>query len=228
MDCEEYREALSARLDDEEGPEVAEQSTDLHLDFCADCARWYENAALITRRTRTTAAATWPDVSAAVLSRLPPARHPGAGRRVALAAVGALLGTSALVSLTAQGGGHAAAAYETGAWHLALGVAFGVVAARRAAPGALIPLLGTFVAVLSWGHVADLLSGRWSLAGALPHLLAATGLVLVVLLGGTRPARRWPAPPATTAGRIRDTPEPDISANGPQSAIRFTKPARSA
>jgi hypothetical protein len=70
VDCEEYREALSAHLDDEEGPDDARHRADLHLEHCADCALWYDNAALITRRTRTTVAVTWPDVADAVLAQM--------------------------------------------------------------------------------------------------------------------------------------------------------------
>lgn len=74
VDCEEYREALSARLDGEEGPDDARHPADLHLEHCADCALWYDNAALITRRTRTMAAVTWPDVADAVLAQVPDGR----------------------------------------------------------------------------------------------------------------------------------------------------------
>ncbi len=215
VDCEEYREALSARLDDEEGPEDARLPADLHLEHCADCATWYDNAAFITRRTRTTAAVAWPDVADAVLARVPAGTSVTSTRlRAALAAVGAAQGTAAVFSL-ADGG-----AYETAAWQLALSVAFCAVAARRAPPAGLVPLLATFVGVLSWAH----LTGAGS--GVLSYLLSAAGLVLVVLLGRMPPVRRTPVPPASAAAQVReaeDRPEDRMPL-----AIPLTKPTKAA
>jgi predicted anti-sigma-YlaC factor YlaD len=71
VDCEDFREALSARLDNEEDANDARQPIDTHLARCEDCAFWYDTAALITRRARTTATVVWPDVSDAVLARVP-------------------------------------------------------------------------------------------------------------------------------------------------------------
>lgn len=71
VDCEDVREALSARLDNEENADDARQPIDTHLAGCEACRLWYDTAALITRRARATAAVVWPDVSDAVLARLP-------------------------------------------------------------------------------------------------------------------------------------------------------------
>jgi hypothetical protein len=196
VDCERYREALSARLDDEEGPEDARQPTDLHLEHCADCARWYDNAALITRRTRTTAAVAWPDVTDAVLARVPADPSVSSSRlRTALGAVGAAQGVSALYALASGGG------YPTAAWQLALAASFGAVALRRVPPAALVPLLGTFTGVLSWGYVAGTVDG--GTAGMLSYLLSVAGLVLVVLLGRMPPPRRGPVPPSGASAWVR-------------------------
>jgi hypothetical protein len=73
VDCEDFRDALSARLDGEEGAADARRPVDAHLARCEDCACWYDAAAEITRRVRTTAAVVWPDVSDAVLARVRPA-----------------------------------------------------------------------------------------------------------------------------------------------------------
>jgi predicted anti-sigma-YlaC factor YlaD len=217
VDCEEYREALSARLDDEEGPDDARHPADLHLDHCADCALWYDNAALITRRTRTTAAVAWPDVADAVLARVPDGASPTADRlRVALGAVGAAHGVTGLFSLTGNGD------YQTAAWQLALAVAFGAVAARRTQPAGLVPLLGTFVGVLTWGFMID------NAGGALSILLSATGLVLVVLLGRVPPLRRGPVPPAGASVRVRRPRANDDPADGMRPAIRGIVPTKAA
>ncbi|MFI7676008.1 hypothetical protein [Actinophytocola sp. NPDC049390] len=215
VDCEEYREALSARLDDEEGPQDARLPADRHLEHCADCATWYDNAAFITRRTRTTAAVAWPDVTDAVLARVPAGGSATSTRlRAALGAVGAAQGTAALFSFADTG------AYENAAWHLGLAVAFCAVAARRSPPAGLVPLLATFVGVLSWGHLAGHASG------VLSYLLSAAGLVLVVLLDRRTPVRRAPVPPTGAAARTRDTD--DSPADRMRLAIPLTKPTKAA
>jgi predicted anti-sigma-YlaC factor YlaD len=217
VDCEEYREALSARLDDEQAPEDARLPADRHLEDCADCALWYDNAAFITRRTRTTAAVSWPDVADAVLARMPASTMTTAGRlRVALGVVGAAQGTSALLSLTGTSS-PAGGAFETGAWQLALAVAFCAVAVRRAPPAGLVPLLATFVGVLSWGHLAG------DLTTTLPYLLSVAGLVLVLLLGRMPPLRRGPIRPSIGSAQQNHSPE-DRAHLG----ISLTKPTKAA
>lgn len=195
MDCEDFREALSARLDDEEGVGDTDQPTDAHLEYCADCAFWYDAAVLITRRTRTSAVVAWPDVADAVLARVPPGGdRPWSTVRVALGAVGVTLCATGLATLATLPG----TGYETGAWQLALGVTLGTVAVRRTPSAVLLPLLGTLVLLLAWGQV----SGRHP-TGFVSLALAAAGLVLVALLGRMPPVRRNPTTPKPAANRLR-------------------------
>lgn len=192
VDCEDFREALSARLDNEEDVGDARQPIDTHLAYCGDCAFWYDTAALISRRARTTAAVVWPDVSEAVLTRLP-----ASGNRVrplvrlALGAVGAFQCADGLVTLTTPHGD------ETGAWHIALGVTLGVVAVRRTPAAALIPLLGTLVAILAWGQIAGV-----TFSGITSLILATAGLGLVLLLGRMQPEPPRPLPPEAVANLV--------------------------
>jgi predicted anti-sigma-YlaC factor YlaD len=216
VDCEDFREALSARLDDEEGG--GDTPADAHLEFCADCAFWYDAAALITRRTRTSAVVAWPDVADAVLSRVPPGGdRPWSRVRLALGAVGVLqCGTGLLTLVTLPGTG-----YETGAWQLALGVTLGTVAVRRTPSAALLPLLGTLVLLLALGQVSGLHpTGLVSLA------LAAAGLVLVALLSRMPPVRGNPTTPKPAANRLRrsSTETGDVT----HITNRMTKSAKSA
>jgi predicted anti-sigma-YlaC factor YlaD len=229
VDCEQYREALSARLDDEECAEDAEQQADRHVEHCVECALWYDTAALITRRTRTTAAVAWPDVADAVLARVPlEADRRFTRLRIALGVVGALQGTAALVALTGFGQDASPAGYETVAWRLALGVAFGAVAARRTPPAALVPLLGTLVAVLSWGHLTELIHGAPSLSSGLAHIVAIVGFVLVVLLRRMPPVHRGPTPPASGENRLARPATSDESDIAPTLAIKLTRYTKSA
>ncbi|GAA1748654.1 zf-HC2 domain-containing protein [Luedemannella helvata] len=84
MGCEDFREALSARLDGEAEP-VGAAVTDAHLAGCPDCAAWYDAAAGVTRLARLRVAEPEPVLSAtalaAVLDAVPP---PSRGKRLRL------------------------------------------------------------------------------------------------------------------------------------------------
>jgi predicted anti-sigma-YlaC factor YlaD len=218
VDCEDFREALSARLDNEEGAGDGDHPTDAHLEFCADCRYWYDAAALITRRTRTSAVVAWPDVSDAVLARVPPgADRPWSTTRLALGGIGVLQCATGLVMLATQAG----AGFETGAWQLGLGVTVGAVAAKRLPARTLLPLLGTLVAVLAWGQVSNGLHST----GIASLVLATAALVLVVLLVRVPAIDRDPAPPKSAANRLR---RPDDNDDQDELTITVTRSAKSA
>jgi hypothetical protein len=203
VDCGDFREALSARLDNEDcGP------VDAHLESCADCAYWFDAAALITRRTRTSAVVAWPDVADAVLARVPPDRT--LPLRLALGGVGVLLCATALMTLVSG-------VYEAGAWQFAAGVSLVVVPARRWSALALVPLLGVLVAVLSWGQATTGLSPT----GVASLTLAAAALALAVLLARVPAPDRPPAGPKPAANRV--TP-----VNGAVVTIDIARPAKTA
>jgi predicted anti-sigma-YlaC factor YlaD len=211
---------------------------DRHLAGCADCRRWREAAAEVTRRARLAPAPRVPDVTTAVLDALPaPARRRwvGAGLRLALLAVGAGQLAVALPALTRGTAAVSAASphltHETAAWNLGLAACFVVVAARpRLAAGAL-PFLLPFTAVLVSVTVRDLGAGHVHVERAGAHLLLVAGAVLVGLLAlrgrtargpaGTRPIRGsapWPAfPGGRSAARPGAGPVP-LRAVGPAAA----------
>ncbi|MGH3788041.1 MAG: zf-HC2 domain-containing protein [Pseudonocardiaceae bacterium] len=66
MDCTACREALSARLDGEEG-EAERPAIDAHLAICAACRRFADDAARVTRLVRTTVATQEPDITLKLL-----------------------------------------------------------------------------------------------------------------------------------------------------------------
>jgi predicted anti-sigma-YlaC factor YlaD len=174
---------------------------DEHLDECARCRGWAEAAAEVTRRARLAPAELAPDVTGAVLDRLPlrdrsrrragwrgtDGRH-GAetGIRWLLSGVGAgqlALGLSAL-----DPGGHGMGmdmgmpvhlTHETSAWNLALAACFVAVAALpRLAAGAL-PFLLSFTVLLGSVTIHDLRAGHVPADRAVDHLLLLVGAVLV-------------------------------------------------
>jgi predicted anti-sigma-YlaC factor YlaD len=196
---------------------------DEHLASCADCRSWSEAAAEVTRRARLTLAPPVPDVTAAVLDRLPAAPVPR-GRlradvvlRLTLLVVGAgqlAVSLPAFAGVGLAGAGHLA--NETGAWNLALAACFLVVAARPGLAAGSLPFLLPFTAVLSWVTLSDLAAGHVHTGRAIAHLLLVGGALLIsaLALGNraprTGPARwrlpRWPA--SGSRGRTAPTDRP--------------------
>jgi predicted anti-sigma-YlaC factor YlaD len=70
MRCEQCREALSARLDGEEPPEPR-AAPDAHLQECAECRRWLDAAARLTRLARMSVVTTVPEIGDEVLAAIP-------------------------------------------------------------------------------------------------------------------------------------------------------------
>jgi predicted anti-sigma-YlaC factor YlaD len=214
MQCPAYREAISARLDGEPSA-VPPHALEEHLETCVSCASWEDAAALVTRRARLAPAPAVPDLTAAVLAALPRelpgaaaaarARLTGTGLRLGLLALGVAQACIAWPSLASGAGAMSAPvhmAHETGAWNLALAVAFlAVAAAPRLAAGAL-PFLGTFAALLTAVTVGDLAAGHVQPDRAVAHLLLLAGVVLVATVAWRGRRRRTRTAPAPVRGRV--------------------------
>lgn len=191
MQCQSFREAISARLDGEPLGMPARELDD-HLAACPGCAGWDDDAARVTRRARLAAAPPVPDLTAAVLSALPRelpgaavdarSRLTDAAIRLLLLAVAVAQAGLAWPALVSGAGAMSAPvhmAHETGAWNLAVAAAFAAVAAGpRLAAGAL-PFLGSFAALLLPVTVADLSAGHVHIDRAVAHLLILIGVALV-------------------------------------------------
>jgi predicted anti-sigma-YlaC factor YlaD len=205
VSCEQYREALSARLDGEdEGP--AGQRLAGHLASCPGCAEWYASAQRVTRLVRVAPAEPVPDLSAAVLAAAGPARRRLRSGELLLRAA---LGAVALAQLVLAGPsllGHDAVmqsmhgAHEYGTWNAALAVALGWVAARPRHAAGLLPLLTAFSVGLLVASVADLADGSVPVGRVATHLLIGVGLGLVAALTWVR---RAPRPLDGQGGRRR-------------------------
>ena len=70
MDCETWREVVSADLDGEATP-AESAAVEEHLAGCAACRRWADRAAVVTRRARTRPAEAAPDLVGIVLGVSP-------------------------------------------------------------------------------------------------------------------------------------------------------------
>ncbi|PSK67991.1 hypothetical protein B0E53_00066 [Micromonospora sp. MH33] len=202
MGCEQWREVLSAQLDGE--ATAAEQAgADAHLDECAGCRAWLDQAAAVTRRARLTVTAPGPDLADAVLAALPapaPSRR-GLRERVVLTLRGllGLLGALQLVLGLAQVGRGPAGEHdhsgvlatghlwhESAAWNVAVGAGFLFVAARRTRPTGLVPMLSAFVGTLVLLSVNDLLTGRVETPRLVSHGFLLAGYAIVVALSWPR------------------------------------------
>ena len=189
MSCARYREAASARLD---GEPLGLSATALehHLAGCPDCAGWLSAAERAGRGLRISGS-TPPDLSERILRQVVlPAARLNRRRwlvRAGLAVLGFVQWALALPALFGQNpamqpamGVHAA--HESAAWNLAMGASFLVVAVKPARAIGTLPILATFVTVLSVLSIPDLLVGAVGAARLASHAGVLAGLVLVAVL----------------------------------------------
>lgn len=204
MNCARYREAASARLDGEPlGLSAA--ALEHHLATCLDCARWLATAERAGRSLRISATVP-PDLSAQILTTvvLPHRRLARRERlvRSGLLVLGFIQWALAMPALFGQNmaehamamGTHAA--HESAAWNLAMGASFLAVAVKPARSSGTLPILATFVGVLSVLSIPDLVSGQVEPARLASHLGVLAGLVLVALLSR---AQKLPSPSMTAS-----------------------------
>jgi hypothetical protein len=100
-------------------------------------------------------------------------------------------------------------AHESGAWNVALAVAFLAAALRPRYAAGLLPLLAAFVAVLVAASLPDVTTGEVPVARLAGHLPVVLALLLVTVLG--RAGRRTPVPPQrgrSTGGPVRSGRDP--------------------
>ena len=200
MECDDCREAVSARLDGEPEP-VPAARTDRHLAGCAACRAWQQQAIELTRRLRVRPAGGQPRVAERVLVRVwPSPSRPAAGRgwRVVLAAVAvAQFGLGAAQVAGWHAGMRPAAPMrgdmsahlfdESTAWNIALSVGMAWVAWRTRAAAGMLPVFGGFLLLLTGFCVRDAMAGE--VTGV---RLAEHGLLVIVawLSGGGDQMRR--------------------------------------
>jgi predicted anti-sigma-YlaC factor YlaD len=181
--CSQYREALSALLDREE-PNLPLAAVHAHLASCSDCVRWEEEAGRAGRLVRVAPAEVMPDLAPLVLHAAPTGRrlrlaHGVRAALVVVAVVQALVAWSgALTGHDSMTSGHLAE--ETGAWNLALAVAFLAAATRPKAAGALVAPIGVFVVVLFVLASGDIVTRSVTDTRLASHLLVAVGLGLMI------------------------------------------------
>ncbi|HEX6755318.1 MAG TPA: zf-HC2 domain-containing protein [Mycobacteriales bacterium] len=213
MGCDQYREALSALMDGET-PDVPAEAVRAHVRSCPACAGWEEEARRVGRLVRLAPAGPMPDLAPLVAGAVRPARRRAATAvRAALAVVAVvqamLAWSGALTGQDSMASGHLAE--ETGAWNLALAVAFLAAATRPRTAAALVAPIGVFVAVLFVTVAGDVVAGTVDGARLSGHLLVAVGLGLLVAVSRTDAAD--PDVPPARSRTPRPAPPPDPAAD---------------
>ena len=164
MQCDRFREAVSARIDGED-PGLPDSALDAHLGACADCRAWQQRAHAVTRRARLGGLFLDHDLTPGVLAAVPAAatrRGRGFTQRAALAAVAAAQ-LAITVPLLLLGHDHDAgthAAHELGSFDLSLAIAFAVGAVRPALAAGLAWPCAIAAAGLTGTAVVDLIGGQ--------------------------------------------------------------------
>lgn len=184
------REALSARIDGEREP-VPTGRVDEHLDDCAQCRAWFEQATLQAENLRRLAQPA-PALSADPRKRVSAVRvWQPSWPRWALMFVGAaqiLLGAAQALGLSlglSEHHGMAAGGHlfnESTAWSVTLGVVMVGAALWPGAAAGLAGVLGVFAGVLTVYVTADAMSGAVTLTRVLSHLPIVAGAVLAMLV----------------------------------------------
>lgn len=230
VDCQNYREALSARLDGEQGP-VPDDALDHHLEVCAACRSWQQRTVELSRTLRVRSVQPTPDLTDAVLSAATPLRDRFLTRRwprlllglVALCqlALGVVQIFGAGMVTLAHGMGSSMSEHlfnESTSWNLALGAGMLWAAWRTRASAGLIPPMAVFLVVLTVFSVHDLVNGEVSVSRLISHVLLVAGLVLLFLVDRDR--RRWQPGPrsARTAEDGESTTADDVAEARPSSA----------
>ena len=213
MNCADYRDALSARVDGELAMSEAE-ALERHLKLCAACCCWAEAVEALARWSNIAAREPAPDLSQSILSALDDRAH---RRRVAgrpaRAATPATLGarrTAWLESPTGvsrlglvlvgliqlcyavpglllgdDAGAPVHIAREQGSWGAALAVALLVAAWRPHHVEGLLPFVGALAIGLAATAVIDIAAGDTSSVREVSHAAAIIALGLLWSLRAT-------------------------------------------
>jgi predicted anti-sigma-YlaC factor YlaD len=214
VDCQTWREAISAEIDGED-PGLAAAGLEGHLAECPECRSWQTEAIRVTRSARLRPAEPVPDLTARIMGavEMEPVRarrdatvlrRADAAPAVIRLTLALIAAAQILIAIPALVGSDLGAtihvAHEQGAWGLALAAALGAAAWRPSRAAGLLPLLAVFVVCMSVLTVTDIIAGRVAPTAELPHLMAAVGLLLLWLeshppAGLTITSRPTPAPP---------------------------------
>jgi predicted anti-sigma-YlaC factor YlaD len=188
MRCEECREAVSTRLDDEDMPPgIDDASVDGHLAGCGGCRSWLLEATRLHRSVRVRSVAPLQDRTDHILAAVPLTARPRRvreGVRYALLAIGLTQIVLALPALLlaedAQAPVHVTR--EIGAFELALGIGLLACVWRPRLASGLLPFAGALAGAMLLTAVVDVSQGAAVALTEAHHLLDLAGVALLALL----------------------------------------------
>jgi predicted anti-sigma-YlaC factor YlaD len=208
MQCDQMRDALSARLDGED-PGVDPQAVDAHVRGCPACTAWAEELGTLHRMVRVRAAEVVPDLSAAIVAAVPvptlPRRTPlveqisTARWALFVVALTQLVIAAPALLLGDDAGATVHVARELGSFDVALAIGLLVAAWQPARAWGLLPVVTALGLVLGGTAVVDLVRGSAAAAGEAHHVLDLAGVVLLwVVAHDARPEGRRVGRPITS------------------------------
>lgn len=186
MDCEPFRDALSARLDGED-PGVATAALDEHLAGCPACSAFEARAGALHRTVRVRAAEAVPDLTPAILGAARVGRRPVVPdwARYGLLVVALTELVLSLPELVASG---AHAGRDLAAFEVALCVALLAVARRPGRAPGLLPMGAALVLAVVVSAATDIGQGDVPALSEAHHVLLLVGLALLwVVARAVRP-----------------------------------------
>ena len=210
MDCERWRDALSARLDSEPLG-VDEALLDAHLASCPACCDHADALARLHRGLRVRPADQVPDLTDSILAAAAVDRRRLRGNatlvlRWVLVVIAAL--EIGLASPELLGRWHAGS--ELGTWSIAVGVGFLSVALKPARAIALVPMLGMAGLLTAFVTTRHLMDGSARFSEEWPHGVVLVGVVVLVAISRLERAADHPGP----------RPARDVDANGKPARVR--------
>lgn len=185
MQCEQFQDALSARLDGEAPPPgLDDAAVDAHVETCATCSAFAAGAATQHRALRVRPAEPVPDLTNAILAALPPSARPQPVREWARYALFAVAATQLLLALPAvllgeDPGASIHVARELGSFDVALGIGLLWAAWQPRRALGLLPMVVALAGAMLVTAVLDVTRGEAPALGEAHHLLDLAGLVLL-------------------------------------------------
>lgn len=204
--CTQVREAVSARIDDEDPGTVDEAQLRAHLAACTGCTVFAERARALTPTVHRAAAGPYAELEN-LAARFPlRADRRTTGLRLAIAVLAVVELLTPLIGLVQDHGygGEDHAGHETLSFTVAVAAGLLVVAIRPIHARGYLPLVLVAMTLLLATAAGDVAAGRAALVEELPHLNLAAAAVLLWLLargGGHRRPRPVEARPRRQPAR---------------------------
>lgn len=185
MRCEDCQEALSARLDGEDGG-ASDADIDDHLGRCAGCGVFLHRAGDLHRSIRVRPAEHVPDLTSAILAsrgrtqRVEVLRH----ALLAIAATNLLLAVPGLIGTGSHSG------RDLAAFGVALSTSLLYAAWRPEHATGMLPMGAALTAAVAVSAAVDIAQGEVHALTESPHVLELLGIGLLWLLHRTQTSPR--------------------------------------